>query len=106
MRRRAVWWLLAGVVIAGILFLFVLPGRTWLAQRRSMSVAEQRMSALSKANADLGRQIKDLHDPAYLEQLARREFGYVMRGEKVYAIDPPSRSTAVPTTTTTTVPTP
>jgi cell division protein FtsB len=109
MRRRAVWLLLAGVVVAGILFLFVLPGRTWLAQQRSMAVAHQRVAELSRENAALAQRVKDLHNDAYIEHRAREQFGLIKPGEKAYSILPTTTTTTVPahppSATTTTTPT-
>jgi cell division protein FtsB len=94
--RRAVWALLAVVGIAALLFLFVLPGRTWLAQGHAMSAAEHRQAVLSAENAALSKEISALQQPSYIEQLARSELGLVMPGEKAYAVLP-----AASTSTTT-----
>jgi cell division protein FtsB len=87
--RRAVRLLLAAVTVAGIVFLFVLPGRIWLAQNRAAGVAERQNAALSKENGDLAKQVAQLQSNAYIEQVAREEYGLVMPGEKEYGILPP-----------------
>jgi cell division protein FtsB len=92
--------LLAVVVLGGIGFLFVLPGRTWLQQGRAMSIAQHRVSVLAQEDKDLSIRASQLQSPAYVEQLARQEYGLVMPGEKAYAIIPPLA------TTTTTAPPP
>ncbi len=97
--RRAVWALLVAVVVGGIVFLFVLPGRTWLDQGRAMSATERQLSVLSQENQSLSKRAADLQSTAYVEQLARQEYGLVMPGEKAYGILFPVNST-----TTTTVP--
>jgi cell division protein FtsB len=99
--RRAVWALLVAVVVGGIVFLFVLPGRTWLDQGRAMSKSERQLSVLSQENRTLSERAADLQSTAYVEQLARQEYGLVMPGEKAYGILFPAAST-----TTTTVPAP
>jgi cell division protein FtsB len=96
--RRAVWALLVVVVLGGIVFLFVLPGRTWLEQGRAMSKAETQLSVLSQENQALNKRAADLQSTAYVEQLAREEYGLVRPGEKAYGILFP------PNSTTTTVP--
>jgi cell division protein FtsB len=96
--RRAVRALLVAVVVGGIVFLFVLPGRTWLEQGRAMSKAQSQVSALSQENQTLTKRAADLQSTNYVEQLARQEYGLVMPGEKAYGILVPA------TTTTTTVP--
>jgi cell division protein FtsB len=95
--RRAVRLALLAVVAGGIVFLFVLPGRTWLAEGRAASMAHRQDSALTRENAALAKQVAQLRNSAYLEQLARQQFGLVMPGEQAYALLPPtSPSTTVP----------
>ena len=98
--RRAVRILLVAVAVGGLLFLFVLPGRTWLAQRSAMSAAQRRLELLSRENAALTKQAAELRNPAYVAQIARQQYGLVMPGEKAFGILPPTAST----TTTTVAP--
>lgn len=97
--RRAVWLLVAAVVLAGILLLFILPGRTLLAQDRSLAAARHRSAVLGREDAALTQRAAQLKSTAYIEQLARQQYGLVMPGEQAYGIVPPA-----PSTTTTTVP--
>ena len=97
--RRAVRMLLLAVVVGGILFLFVLPARTYLSQSRAMSAAERRVAALSHENQALTKKASELQSTSYVEQYARQQYGLVLPGEHAYAILPPP----VTTTTTTTV---
>ena len=96
MRRRAVRWSLLAVLVGGIVFLFVLPGRVWLAQGRRL---DGRPSPGHRPDPARTRPspsgVAQLRSPAYLEQLARQEFGLVMPGEQAYALLPP---TTPPTT--------
>ena len=96
--RRAVRTLLVVVGLGGLLFLFILPGRTWLQQRSAMSGAERRLHLLDTENQALARRASQLQSPAYIEQIARDQYGLVLPGEKAYGILPPTA------TTTTTVP--
>jgi cell division protein FtsB len=84
--RRAVRLLLVAVAVGGVVFLFVLPGRIYLAQRRDMSAAHRQESTLTKENAALAKQVSQLQNPAYIEQIARLDYGLVMPGETVYGI--------------------
>jgi cell division protein FtsB len=93
--KRAVRALLVLVTVGGIVFLFILPGRTWLAQGRATSVAQRQETALSQENAALTKQVSLLQQPAYIEQVARAEYGLTMPGEEAFGILPP---TAPPTT--------
>ena len=98
--RRAVRALVIGVVGGGMLFLFVLPARTWLAQGRAMSQAQHRISVLSQENQELTTKAAQLQTPAYIEQIARSEYGLIKPGEQSYGI------VLAPVTTTTVPPAP
>ena len=95
--RRAVRILLVLVALGGLLFLFILPGRTWLQQRSAMSNTEHRLQVLNAENAALAKKAAQLQNAAYVEQIARSEYGLVRPGEQAYGIIPPI---AGPTTTT------
>lgn len=101
--RRAVRTLLVVVALGGLLFLFVLPGRTWLQQRSAMSIAERRLQVLDQENQVLARQAAQLQNPAYVERIARQQFGLVLPGEQVYGLLP-TTGTTTPTTAPTTGP--
>ncbi|HET6963977.1 MAG TPA: septum formation initiator family protein [Acidimicrobiales bacterium] len=101
--RRAVRILLVVVALGGLLFLFILPGRTWLQQRSAMAGAERRLHLLDQENAALARRAAQLQDPAYVQQIAREQYGLILPNEKAYGILPPTAST---TTTTTAPPSP
>lgn len=89
--RRTVWLLLASVAVVGILMLFVFPTRTLLEQDHQISTTEHQIAVLDKENATLRRRAASLDNPAALEQLARREYGLVMPGQKAYDVVPASK---------------
>jgi cell division protein FtsB len=95
--RRTVRTLLVVMAVGGLMFLFVLPARTWLQQRGAAAVAAHRLQLLQAENATLARRSAQLQDPAYLEQVARQQYGLVRPGERAYSILLP---TATTTTTT------
>jgi cell division protein FtsB len=84
--RRAARVLLIAVVVGGILFLFVLPVRTWLQQSRAMSAAQHRIQLLSEENRALTTRTSELQSTAYVERIAREDYGLVMPGEQAYGI--------------------
>ena len=88
--------LLLAVVVGGIMFLFLWPARTWLEQSRAMSTAERRQTVLSQENALLRNRVAQLRSTAYIEQVAREQYGLVKPGEKAFVILPPTASTTVP----------
>ena len=94
--RSAVRLLLVAIVAGGILFLFLLPGRTWLEQSRAMSAAQRRASVLAQENAALSNRVNQLRSTAYIEQVARQQYGLVMPGEKAFGILLPEATTTVP----------
>jgi cell division protein FtsB len=87
--RRAAWLLLVAVTAAGVLLLFVFPGRTLLDQSRDISVAEQHIHALDRENAVLRQRQAALQDPVQIEQIARERFGMVPIGQQGFAITQP-----------------
>lgn len=95
--RRAVRILLVLVGLGALVFLFVLPGRTWIQQRRAMSGAEHRLATLNAENAALARQAAQLQDPAYVAQIARQQYGLVKPGDQAYGILLPPESTSTTT---------
>jgi cell division protein FtsB len=88
--------LLVAVVVGGILFLFLWPARTWLEQSQAMSTAQRRAAVLAQENAALSNRVSQLRSTSYIEQVARRQYGLVMPGEKAYGILPPAATTTVP----------
>jgi cell division protein FtsB len=99
--RRAVRLLIVGVVGMALVLLFVLPGRTMLAQHHSLSVAERQLTALNVENAKLRQEAKALQSTADIEQIAREDYGLVMPGQQAYAVIPATANSASTTTTTT-----
>jgi cell division protein FtsB len=93
--RRAVWIVLGSLTLVAALLLFVLPGRIFLAGRRSLNRTEAEISVLSKENARLNDSIRSLQTPAEIEKLARQRYGLVLPGEQAYAILP-SRAAQAP----------
>jgi cell division protein FtsB len=88
-RRGLLGLLLAAVVLAGLLFLFILPGRTYLSQRNNLSSAAARIRVLGVGNAKLEQRVKQLQTDGEVERLAREQYGLVKPGEQAFAILPP-----------------
>jgi cell division protein FtsB len=95
-RRRLLGVLLAAVVLAGLLFLFILPGRTYLSQRSNLSAATARIRVLGAENAKLQQRVKQLQTDGEVERLARQQYGLVKPGEQAFAILPPKPAPAPP----------
>jgi len=84
--------------LAAILFLFVFPTRSYLAQRRQVGAAEHDVAVLRKQNTKLQAEAQRLQSPDEVERVAREQFNMVFPGEQVYKVMP------APASTTTTVP--
>ncbi|MDQ1436588.1 MAG: hypothetical protein QOK43_217 [Acidimicrobiaceae bacterium] len=76
------------MVLVGMLFLFVFPSRTYLAQRQGLHSARQRVAVLSKENAQLTARVQRLNTDGEIERLAREQYNLVKPGEEAYAILP------------------
>ncbi len=91
---RILGLVLASIALAAVLFLFVLPSRTYLAQRHSLSAAETRLRVFSDQNAKLATAATRLQSDAEIERLAREQYGLVKPGEKAYVIVPSTQAPA------------
>jgi len=89
---RILGLVIGSIALAAVLFLFVLPTRTYLAQRQSLAAAETRLKVFNDQNASLTAQAKQLQTNAEVERLAREQYGLVMPGEKAYVIVPPAHA--------------
>ena len=78
------------VVVLVLLFSFIVPLRTYLAQRSRLIQIEKQTQVLEQQNAALERQVKLLRSPAYLEQVARECLGMVKPGEIGFIVVPKS----------------
>ena len=86
------------LVFVAMMFLFVFPTRSYLAQQRQVNDARHSVQVLRAQNAQLAREAQRLQTPAEIERLARSQFNMVFPGEQAYNVVPPQ---GVATTTTT-----
>jgi cell division protein FtsB len=84
----------ASIALAAAVFLFILPTRTYLAQRRSLSAAETRLQVFHDQNTKLAASVTRLQTDAEIEHLARERYGLVKPGEKAYLMVPPPTAAA------------
>jgi cell division protein FtsB len=76
--------LLALIVVALLLYLAV-PLKAYLAQRSTLQDLERQTQVLERDNAGLRDRVQELHDPQYVERLARCD-GMVRPGEISFVI--------------------
>jgi cell division protein FtsB len=55
--------------------------------QRELAAAEQRVSEYESRNREMAEEIARLHEPDYIELLARKLLGLVKPGEIVYRLD-------------------
>lgn len=94
--RRMLVPLLVSVGLVGVLFVFVFPSQTFLAQRTSIARAEDQLRVLGKQNDVLTRRAAELQRDAEVERLAREQYNLVKPGEEAYAVLPPPVTATVP----------
>jgi cell division protein FtsB len=99
--RRASWErptriAVASLALIAIMFLFVFPTRSYLAQQRQVGSARRAVATLKLQNEQLAQQAKRLQTPTEIERLAREQFNMVLPGEQAYTV-----LASDPTTTTT-----
>ncbi len=92
----------ASVVFVGFVFGAVFPTRTYLAQRREIAAAAERLELFRAQNGQLQAAVDGLQRDSEIERLARSRYNLVRPGEEAYAILPvPAPPPAVPPPVTT-----
>jgi cell division protein FtsB len=103
--RRIVWAprtriAVASLALVAMMFLFVFPTRSYIAQKRQVGRAANAVEVLEAQNEVLKRQADRLQTPSEIERLAREQFNMVMPGEQAYnVVETPSSSDDTTTTT-------
>ncbi len=92
---------LGALAMVAILFVFVFPTRSYLAQRRQVQQEQHKVDVLRQQNDKLQAEAIRLQSRAVQERMAREDFHRVYPGEQVYDIVP---GVTTPPTTSTTVP--
>ncbi len=79
---------LASVLFIGFLFGAVFPTKTYLAQRREIAAAAERLELFQEQNGRMQAEVDRLGRDEEIERLARERFNLVRPGEEAYAILP------------------
>jgi len=95
---------IGGMVVVALLFAFVFPARTLLAQRQQTQKQRERLELLREQTRKLEAETMRLQDDAEIERIARARYNFVRPGEHPYVVVPPPTtapppSTAAPSTT-------
>jgi cell division protein FtsB len=101
MRRRRVLVrvLIGGMVAVALLFAFVFPARTLLAQRQQTENQRERLELLREQTRKLEAETRRLQNEAEIERIARDRYNFVRPGEHPYVVVPPPASPPAPGTT-------
>jgi cell division protein FtsB len=75
-------------LMTAVLIAAIFPLKTYLSERSQIADLTRQSQILQHRNAGLERQIQRLHDPDYLERLARECLGMVRPGEVSFVIVP------------------
>jgi cell division protein FtsB len=88
--RRARSLLLGAIVLAAVVLLTSFPIEGLLSQRSSLSGAARELTTVQAENNALGRQVSALSNPSTVNDLARQDYGFVPKGQRVYDVLPSS----------------
>ena len=77
---------LLAVVVAVLLCVMSVPLRTYLSQRTQLDRLQLQSQVLLQLNTRLRQRVVQLHDPAYLQRLARECLGMVKPGEIRFSV--------------------
>jgi hypothetical protein len=77
-------------VVCALLLSLAYPAKEFLAQRGEIGRLEQQARDARTRVAELEARKRELSDPAYVRAQARKRLQYVMPGETVYVVIPPS----------------
>ena len=105
-RRRALVRVLIGAMaVVALLFVFVFPARTLLAQRHQTENQKKTLELLHEQSRKLAEESRRLQNNAEVERIAREQYGFVYPGEHPFVVVPPSTTSppaptkSAPTTT-------
>jgi cell division protein FtsL len=90
---------LIALAVVAILFLFVFPTRSYIAQRGQVADAQRDVDVLREQNEKLQAEAQELQTREAIERMAREQFHMVQEGERVYNVMPgpaPTTTTSVP----------
>jgi cell division protein FtsL len=76
------------VMLIAILLYMVVPLRQYIDQRSQLAQMERQTELLQRQNTQLQRQVQELHDPAFLERIARECLGMVRPGQIGFVVVP------------------
>jgi cell division protein FtsB len=82
--------LIGAMAVVALLFVFVFPARTLLAQRQQTEQQKKTLELLHEQSRKLAEESRRLQNNAEVERIAREQYGFVYPGEHPYVVVPPS----------------
>jgi cell division protein FtsL len=92
--RAAVKAGLAVLVLLSAAYFFVLPARTYLAQKTAIALERKTIEVLKTENAKLGAERSALNNNATVAQIAKQDYGLVAPGQQAFMVLPSSTPVA------------
>lgn len=87
---------LFALLIVAILFLFVFPTRSYMAQRGKVQDARDDVEAIQEQIVRLQEEAARLETPAEIERLARQQYNMVYPGERLFQVVPDTNDEDAP----------
>ncbi|MEM7339806.1 MAG: septum formation initiator family protein [Actinomycetota bacterium] len=87
-RGAAPFAVVAGLALAMLAGLAVLPARTWLSQRDDLNETRDELEQIEADVADLEAELAELQTDSAVERMARENFDLVYPGDESYRILP------------------
>jgi len=93
-QERRVFILLIALLVIALLWILFAPGSgvvTLISKRSELANLQQETDHIEQRIEEIQDEIDRLHnDPAYLEEIARKDHGLLKKNEKVYDFAPPN----------------
>jgi len=88
MIRRARLFFFVALLVAGVILFANLPIRSLTQERSTLQAETARLATLQETTRMLSAQVRSLHDPATVAQIAHQEYGLVFPGERSIVVLP------------------
>jgi Septum formation initiator len=90
--RRFLWPVVASLGFIAVVFLFVLPTRTYLGQHNAINQAASQIATLKRQDRALERQAANLQNPSEIARIASLDYGMVKPGQPATVVLPSASS--------------
>ncbi len=81
------WWLMLVIFIVAVVAVGLTPMRQIAAQKLQVDEVRAQLAELEEENRVLADRAAELQSDAGVERIARKQFGLVRPGDRIYAVD-------------------